>query len=149
MEKQGKEFVLPSGAKLLVNIAPFEDADALKNAILKAAKDLKMTEEILNLELSTLRNDASAITQLMGTLINAATSSEIKDAVFRCAARASYENRKVNTALFDDPEVGEQAREDYYAICMRLAEVNVLPFFKKAFSMSRTKPSAKAAAVPA
>ena len=148
MEKQGKEFTMPSGAKLHVSMAPFEDADELKNAILKAAKDLKMTEDILGIEMSTLAQDAGALTQLMGTLINAATSPDIKQAVFRCAARASYDKRKVDNALFDDPELGEKAREDYYAICMKIAEVNVLPFFKKVFSRSR-KPTAKPAAVPA
>ncbi len=148
MEKQGKEFMMPSGAKLHVSMAPFEDADELKNAILKSANGLKVTQEILGIDMSKLASDPGALTQVMGTLINAATSPAIKDAVFRCATRASYDNRKIDNALFDDPKVGEKAREDYYTICMRIAEVNVLPFFKKVFSRSR-KPSVKPAAVPA
>lgn len=147
MEKQGKEFTMPSGAVLLVCAAPFEDADALKNAIIKSAEGLKITPEILDLDMGKLQSDPDALTQLMGTLVNAATSKDIKDAVFRCAAKASYEKRRVDTSLFDDPEIGEKAREDYYSICLRIAEVNVLPFFKKVFSRSR-KPSVKSAAVP-
>ena len=146
--KQGKEFTMPSGAKLHVSMASFEDADTLKNAILQAANGLKVTQEILGIDMAKLSSDPDALTQMLGTLISAATSPTIKNAMFRCAARASYDNRKIDNALFDDPEVGEKAREDYYAICMRIAEVNVLPFFKKVLSRSR-KPAAKPVAAHA
>lgn len=125
------EFTLKTGAVLHVTPARFDDSNALKKALLAAAKGLE-------LDLADLKSNGSQID--VGVLINpileALTSELVEACIFKCAAgKALYENIKVDKALFDDANLGEQAREDYHEICLKIIEVNCTPLFKQTFSV--------------
>lgn len=134
------EFQLSSGAKLVVTPASFEDASALRNGIIRAAKGTPLPEDLQNMEMTDLKD----------FLISAVTSEEVDKAMFKCAERAVYENVRVSRGLFDDPKFQDRAREDYYEICWKIVEVNLSPFFKKTFSvLSKIRPTIPVAPAPA
>lgn len=138
--KQNEIFKMPSGATLHVGRAPFENAGALMRAILKQMSGIKLSVNDLQKDMEELRKDPASIMAFIDKGISLATSDEVRTAAFACAASAQYSPRgnealiQVNRDLFDDPEFGDQAREDYYTIMYRLAEVNCKPFFVKTFS---------------
>lgn len=119
------EFKLGSGAVLVVTMASYDDADALQTALLNAAKGLKLSEDLMNQDVS----------DLLSPILNAATSKEVKAAMFKCFERVTYNGQKMGKALLDDPEIGEKVREDLYEIQMKTIEVNCGPFMKRAFSL--------------
>jgi hypothetical protein len=120
------DFTLGSGAKLTVSQAPFVDAMALHKALLSSVKGVKLSEDIFKMDVSVLKD----------VVVEAATSPAVEQAVFKCGARALYgpDMLSVSPALFDDPKIGTQAREDFYEIAWKIVEVNCSPFFKNAFS---------------
>lgn len=132
-----QEFSLPSGAKLNVTVAPFADASALLKAILRSVKGMALSTETLQMELGELRNPA-VFSQILDKILSVAVSDEVEEKLFRCFERSVYDGVKVTKALFDDINLGERAREDYYTICMKVIEVNCSPFFKTAFSGLKT-----------
>lgn len=135
------EFTLPSGAVLTVTPAPFSDAKRLQNEIIRAAKGTGVGEiDVAKLRTAFNGQPEAALNMLAETLASVVSSEAVDAALMKCAERAVYRvdgseaQRKVDRGLFDDPVIGDQARGDYYSICMRLAEVNVVPFFKAIFS---------------
>lgn len=143
-------FDLPSGARLRVTPSPFADAKRLQNELWKAAKGSGVGE----IDLAKLREayqkgqgDVGKVLAIFFDALLSLTSSDAVDAaVFKCAERAAYladgtdqTARKVDRALFDDPEMGTKAREDYFPIQYKIAEVNVGPFIRAAFSALGTR----------
>ncbi len=123
---------MPSGAQLSVSAAPFEDAMALQDGVLNACKGVPMPGSLEDL----MGMDA---TPLKDAILAAATSKELREALFTCAKHAIYDGKvKVDRALFDDPILGEKARGDYYTIAWELIVVNCGPFFVKTFSWLKT-----------
>lgn len=118
------ESTLLSGAKLNITPASFEDAFALQNALLESAKGIKFELDIANMD----------VTDFKDFIIGAATSKAVQSAVFKCLERATYNDIRVTRQLFDDPKLGENAREDYYEMVIKAVEVNCKPFFVRAFS---------------
>ena len=154
--ENSKEFNLKSGAVLIITAAPFGEADELKDALLAEMKDLQVVDAFQKLDLGKMvaggaqaKDLPAGIFPIMWkAVLGAATDPAVKRALMKCAQRASYDGIKVNAALFDDPDKGTQAREDYYEICTRIVEVNVAPFFKRLFSASR-EPERSAVGSPA
>jgi hypothetical protein len=124
-----KEFKMPSGAKLTVSVCPFADANALLKALLKSAKGIGVPKDLLQADVSVLKD----------VLISAATSDDVEAALFKCGSRASYQNVKVTAELFDDTNLGEIARKDYYSIWSKIVEVNCSPFFEQTFSALKAR----------
>lgn len=118
------DFTLETGAKLHITVAPFEDAFRLQKALIASTKGVPLEKDLMQMELATLKD----------IVVNAITSTEVVDAMFKCMERATYDNKRVNRDLFDEPNTGERNREDFYEICWRIAEVNCGPFFKRIFS---------------
>jgi len=93
--------------------------------------------------LGGLKQAPGLVKAALDMVMSAAASPEVENAVFKCAERALYTPagedapRKVLRGLFDEGEAGHKAREDYYAICARVVEVNVLPFLAPIFSGSK------------
>ena len=123
------EFTLKSGAALVITPSSFADANQLKKALMKSAKDLNISSSSVK---DIKKMDVSAI---LNPVLDMCTSDEVEIALFKCFSRALYANQKVNQALFDDPKLAEQAREDYHEMCLKVIEVNCGPFFKQTFSM--------------
>ncbi len=128
------EIILNSGAKLVVTPAPFEDAHDLNAAILESMKGLSFSEKALEIDLNDMKSSADFFSQILDKIISIAISKNVKNALFKCFQRCSYDDVRVNANLFDDSKLGTKAREDYYMICFKVIEVNCWPFFLKTFS---------------
>lgn len=123
-----QDFDLPSGAKLHVSVAPFQDAKGLTKALLKATGGIKLADNPMEMDVSIIKD----------MLVSAATSDEVEASLFRCMERATYDKLKITPELFDDPAIGEKARRDYFSICSKIVEVNCLPFFDQTLSTLKT-----------
>lgn len=155
MSSGNRDFKLPSGATLRVTIAPYRDAKDLHDAVLRAlrgksAGSVDVADLVKNL--TAMGEDKSGLKMgaaggaIVDLAIGVLTSTEVEAAVLKCGQRAVYEPigapedvRKVDPGLFDDPKHGEDARGDMYAIYMRVAEVNLGPFFKALFSALKAR----------
>jgi coenzyme F420-reducing hydrogenase gamma subunit len=114
----GREIVLPSGALLVVNAAPFRDARALYQAILHELRDITITT-------------ATALEVVIKDLFCAGFGSlAIEQALETCMARCLYNGLKIDGDTFEPLE----ARQDYMQACMEVAKDNVSPFAKPLFA---------------
>jgi len=132
----GSEFSLPSGAKLLVSVAPWADIKALHDAVISELRGSGVASLDVGQVLSALdgKNPAGC-NHLVDRAMAMASSKAVSAAIMKCAERAAYmsdgqigSSRKVVAALFDDQYLGDGAKLDYYAICFRVALVNLRPF---------------------
>ncbi len=123
------DFTLPTGAKLVVTEASYEDAIALLELLVGCMDGISLPNDIFQANVSVLKD----------LLVRAIKSQDVKAALFKCAQRATYENVRVEPALFDDPKLREKARADYFLILWRIVEVNCGPFFGKTFSELRER----------
>ena len=113
------EFLAGSGAKVVVNIAPWGDALALKNSVMRELKAIDL-EKLLD-----AKEDFS-ISKLLTLAVGIDSSEEVQGNVMRCLQRSSYAGEKITDATFES----EKAREDYYEVVIKCLEVNLSPFFK-------------------
>lgn len=136
-----KEFDLPSGTKFSVTPADFADAAGLNKALMRCMKSTDLGEwaksikasggvaSLLNLDVNVLKD----------ALLEAMTSDALEAQLFKCLERCVYGgNTRVTKALFDDPSLGEKARQDYFSMAWRVVEVNCSPFFAQALSWLKT-----------
>ena len=119
------EFILKSGAKLVVTMSPFSVGNSLRKAVARA-----------------LSGQTDALSE--GALNSLVANDEVEQIFFLCAQSAIYVGAKVNPALFDLPDLATQARGDYFEIFAKILEVNLNPFFPQASSGSSTQAPAKA-----
>lgn len=124
------------GAKVIINPAPYKNAVALKNVILKEIiknplglklKETAETKTVLEKELDI----SDLLDYLKNTVIGIEISEEFNNAIFECLGKCTYDMKRITPDLFDDlPE----AREDYYEILFKCVEENLRPFFKSLVS---------------
>ena len=130
-----QEIVLKSGAKLEVTVSEFQKAKALQDALLRAAKGAPLSSEFLEQDLGALKD----------LLIQVATSEEVDKALFACLEKCSYKGVRVTRALFDDKDLAEEARADFYDMAWNVVKVNCGPFFKQALSLLKASQKTPAA----
>lgn len=97
-----KNFETASGAEVIINEAPFEDAMNLKNAIIRE-----------------IGND-----KFQATFID--STPAIYAAIWPCLLKCNYNGQKITKATFEEPKV----REDYYEVINACVEENLRPFLK-------------------
>lgn len=153
-QPQSQKFTLPSGAELAVSVANFGASSALLKAILKAVKDGSKDIDFKTEVAAAIKEGPAAMGGFFDRLINVAISDEVEACVFTCGEWATYKvqgqpEEKFNRGLFDHPDFGDQAREDFYMASFRIMEVNVKPFFKAAFSAFLKRQPAAPSSVPA
>ncbi len=129
-----KDFTLGSGAVVHVTTASFDDCNALTKAISRCAKGLPITDDVLGMNVGVLKD----------YLVAAIGSDDVERTLFKCMERATYAKEgaglaRINKALFDDPQLGDAARQDYFEICAKIIEVDVAPFFVQAFSVLKAR----------
>lgn len=126
------EFVTQNGGKKVeIKETSFKNACNLKKAVMKC---LLNTDALRGVNIENLQGvDASKIFDSLGQmLINMDTSEEFDKAIMACLSDCIYDGFfKINEKLFDDKP---EAREDYYEIVSKCAEVNLRPFFKSLVS---------------
>jgi hypothetical protein len=139
------DFILGSGAKLTVTESSFEDAIELNDALINSLGDIKLTDDMLNVDIDPANplgsfTGASNLFSLLANKIKSlAASSLVRACIFKCGNRASYNGIRVSKDLFDDPQMGFQARQDYYDILIKIVEVNCRPFLENLISMLKIK----------
>jgi hypothetical protein len=114
----------------------FQAAANLRDALANAFGSAPLSPEEMKTTLAGLRENPSAGGALLQRMIRVLASKEVDAAIFAVLEWATYQPKglnelaaiKVNKALFDDPEHGDAAREDFYKIAFAAAEVAVKPF---------------------
>lgn len=154
--ENGKEFDLPSGATLFVSVSSFAQAKTLQDALLVELRgkgagtlDAAAIQKALGAGFARKAGidapegeDDDGLNALVDRILGIAASKDVEAAVFACAEKALYRpdgteasSVQVTRKLFDDEKYGDAAREDFYAICAKVAEVNIRPFVKALSSM--------------
>ena len=114
-----KEIKTASGAKLFVCHAAFEDGLALVKSVNRVMLDQKL--------LGTKGPEATL--RLFG-------DAEVYACYLKCAEKATYNGRKLDAALFDDPKAGEAASRDLLEVFDAVVHHNTQRFFPLASSAS-------------
>lgn len=116
-----KEVKLPSGAKLKITPAPFDDARALYQAVLKELKPISIA--------------GKPDVELYKDLFCAGfASKEIEDALWVCFARVQYCDTRGDLKIDKDTFEPVKARDDYMQVCMEVAKENILPFVNSLYA---------------
>lgn len=102
------EFIAPSGAKVVINVASFEEAMRLKKAIERAVGSAPTFASPLQMMLLVDSND------------------DVEKALWGCLARCLREGEKIIPATFDPPD----ARADYYEIGAACVKENLGPLLE-------------------
>lgn len=114
------DFTTKSGIKVKINPADFEDAMDLQSAILKEA-----SKADFSLEGVDLKSDID-FSGLIKAGMSVAASKEVREILFKCLARCTYDGQKITKATFESPD----ARKDYYEVVIACLKENLLPFFE-------------------
>lgn len=119
---QAKVIDLPSGAKLKITIAPFVEARALYQAILKELRDIPLSSKT---DMASLYKD----------LFCAGFSSpEVEKCMWVCFGRAQYCDKRGELKIDAETFEPEETRDDYLTVCMEVAKANTLPFAKSLYA---------------
>lgn len=108
---------LPSGAELVINLAPFEEAFELTQAL---AEEFKSTNVSFG--------DTKSLTK--DVVCTAISSKKIMAAMWKCMARCTYNKFKITPEIFES----EKAREDFFDVVMEVGTVNAGPFVRRLFA---------------
>lgn len=112
------QFIAQSGAKVIINQAPFRDAMALKNAIVSELAKNKI-------DISSLSADTD-VGGLLSALMSVDASDVVYDKIMVCLSRCTYNGEKITEDTFEDVS----ARGDYYEVVIACLKENILPFFQ-------------------
>lgn len=108
------EISLPSGAKLVITLPPFEVSKALLQAIAEEGKGVEL-------------DPGSPVAALWkDVFLTAIASPKIEACIWKCMERATYNGLKITKDTFEN----EDARDDYLTICYEVARKSILPFTK-------------------
>lgn len=162
--ENGKEFDMPSGAKLYVSVAEWGKVkplhDALARALIGSGVSAPEVAAVLKGiagkfalpgaeadEAASKEEQITVLAVLARKALEIASSKDLESAIFACAEAALYKpdgtsdtavQFKANAlgyGVFDHPKCRDRARGDYYEICQAVVEVQCLPFAKALISM--------------
>lgn len=114
-----REVELPSGAKLSISLASFEDGKNLYQCIASELKSLKFDE-----------NEDVGVNFFKDIFLTALSSKEIEKLIMQCAKKALYNKERITQETFEP----EDARQDYIEALYHIAENNLAPFGKALFA---------------
>jgi len=120
-----------TGARVVINPAPYKTVLNLKRVLLKEIKQnsigLKITGNEENLLEKSL-DFTGCIDFMKNVLIGADISEDVEIAIFDCLKYCTYNTtQKIDQDLFDN---NPESREDYYEIIISCIEENLRPFIK-------------------
>jgi hypothetical protein len=122
------DLITASGAKVRVTAAPFGDAMALKNALVRelANSGISLSSKVLaDLQAFGAQADVDVGT-LMAHFMRLDSSPLVNDAIAKCLERCTYNSMKITADTFEDVD----ARGDYYEIVFACVKENITPFLK-------------------
>ncbi len=122
------EFLASTGTKVVINVADFEDAVNLKNAVSK-----QLATAGIKFDIDPQKTDIGSI---LGAIMQVDSSPEVNALLWPCLVRCTYGGHKITKQTFEPPD----AREDYYDIVLACAKANLTPFFKSLISQLKELP---------
>lgn len=114
-----KEVTLPSGAKLKISLASFDEGKELYQAVLEELRHVKIDG---NTEL-----DYNFMKDLFCVALS---SKKVEVAMWKCLKRCLYNGVNISNASFEPVE----ARQDYFEVMFEVGQENLLPFSKSLYS---------------
>lgn len=115
------EFKSKTGANIVINVAPFEDALALNNAVGNPVLGLKIDiEPNFDLENAAQLHYVTVVS----------TQAGVQALIMKCLKRCTYNGHSIVQTTFDKPE----AREDYFEVAIACLKENMAPFVSSLFS---------------
>ena len=119
-----------NGTEITIVPASTKSVFRLKREVIRHLKNKGFIDEIGNGNISGLK-----LSSVLDLIVDIDSSEEFEKAIFECLKVCIYDANgkrlKITEQLFDDiPE----AREEYYEIMTKCAEVNLRPFFKSLFT---------------
>lgn len=126
------------GAKVIINPAPYKNAVALKNVILKEIIKNPLGLKLKGEGVTALEKEvdiSDLLDYLKNTIIGIEISDEFNSVIFECLSKCTYNMHRITEDLLDEiPE----AREDIYEIKFKCVEENLRPFIKSLASRWKT-----------
>ena len=132
-----KEIILPSKAKLTVNIVDFELAERLQDAFLSALhqKGINLDIDLGNISGKDIKNvddlkslaaeNSAFISVIIEKVIQIIINKELKTILYETMLRSLYNGQKITKETFEPVE----SRKDYYHVCFHVLLENLSPFF--------------------
>lgn len=114
-----KEVTLPSGAVLIISVAPFAQSKELYQACLEEGVKLKLDAET-DIDVNFYKD----------LFCVGLTSKKIESTLAVCMKRCLYQGLKIDDQTFEPIE----ARGDYLNACFEIAKENILPFTKSLYA---------------
>lgn len=132
------EITVPSGARVVIGEVSLEEALALQDEIdlallpynqscTRAIKSYyAMVAEKIDSGDNTIQfKDIYTLEGLPEMCLAVKSSKRVRDRMFDCLKRSTYNDQKITASTFDDAK----ARSDYYPIFLACLKENILPFF--------------------
>lgn len=110
---------MPSGAMLVISVAPFAISRKLYQALLRELKGVNIKDE---------KEDTTVLFRQLFCI--GFSSPEIEQCLEDCFKHCLYGGLKIDKDSFEPVE----NREDYPYVCMEVAKDNALPFVKGLFA---------------
>lgn len=124
------EILTTNNVKAVIELASMREALHLKRVVFKelskAGIDLDGLLSLKGQNLKDLDTNDMNLNSLVSAVFSIIGSEELDNALIECLSRSRYNREKITLETFED----EKAREDYYEVLMKCAEINLTPFFK-------------------
>ena len=117
-----REIKLPSESVLKIYPAPFSDAKALYQSLLKELKQVPVDSKM---EVGELYKQLFCL---------GFSSPEIEKCLWACMARCTYNSGNGDLKIEKDTFEPVEARGDFMQVCIEVAKENVLPFVKSLYA---------------
>ena len=113
-----REVELPSGAKLVIQLAPWAESKALWQAMAAELRDVQMS------------SDMEITAWLKDVMCAVIASASVEAALEKCLRRCRYNDMRIDKDTFEPAD----RRSDYMKVCVEVAKDNVGPFMKNLFA---------------
>lgn len=121
------EILTSNNVKAVVNVADFADALTLKRVFFKSLAESGLdVQKFLSGKSISIKDMDIDFDSIISAVFGLLGSKELDDAVIKCLSRSLYRGEKITAFTFDD----EKARQDYYELFIKCAEINLSPFVK-------------------
>ena len=124
-----KDYTLPSGKVLSVNVASFKCGTQLGQAIIRCLMraGIKLDRESLkSLSIASIVQDPNFVAALTQAALDAFTDDHIDETFWEMAKKCTYDGLRVTEELFNN---SIDARQDFYQVKFLILKENILPFF--------------------
>ena len=127
------KYEAPSGAKVEITLSDFDTAFDLQTAIIKAIRQ----NGLVDIGVIDFANLAADWRPFAGMFMDIITSKEVKDMVFKCMERCTYNNEKIARDTFEK----EERRGDFFEVALKVATENIRPFWNRLLSRLQAEAS--------